>query len=197
MIGPVEASAQRLDVRKQSAPRRGTVSVKFLDWPDSLEHGDDGRRVCISSGEHVSVEEESDPDEDQTSEDRLIEALDRGDAAKAAAILRGLDALSKRVREALADMLDGDPNTNEYLRKMYPHHLQLTRWPGKGRPRRSILDLHEDMKLHRKVTAVVRKKKISPSAAFHEIAKALPKGGFATVRDAYGRADKRLIKFKK
>jgi hypothetical protein len=94
-------------------------------------------------------------------------------------------------------MLDGDPNTDEYLRKMYPHRLQLTRWPGKGRPRRSILDLHEDMKLHRKVTAVVRKKKISPSAAFHEIAKTLPKGGFATVRDAYGRADKRLIKLKK
>jgi hypothetical protein len=65
----------------------------------------------------VSAEDEScQTDEEETSDDRLIEALDRGDAAKAAAILRGSDALSKRVRDALADMLD-DPSTDEYLRK--------------------------------------------------------------------------------
>jgi hypothetical protein len=145
----------------------------------------------------VPVEEESDPDEDQTSENRLIEALDRGDAAKAAAILREADALSKRVREALADMLDGDPNTDEYLRKVYPYRLLLTRWPGKGRPPLSLLDAHDDIHLHRKVATLARKMKLSPTAAFHEVAKTLPKGGFAKVRDAYRRADKRLFRFKK
>jgi hypothetical protein len=145
----------------------------------------------------VSGEGESGPDDDQTCDDRLIEALDRGDSAKAAAILRGSDALSKRVREALADMLDGDPGADQSLIRMYPYRLKLTRWPGRRRPRRSALDLNDDFELHRKVTDLVRVKKLSPTKAFHEIGKTLPKGGFATVRDAYGRAHKRLIKFKK
>ena len=143
----------------------------------------------------VSVEDETglDGEDDQTSDDRLIEAFDRGDAAKAAALLREFDALSKRVREALADMLDGDPNTDEYLRKIYPYRLILTRWPGRRRPRRSILHLRDDMELHRQVTRVVREKKMSKTRAFEEVAKSLPKRGWATVRDAYYRAEERLL----
>jgi hypothetical protein len=145
----------------------------------------------------VSAEDEScQTDEEETSDDRLIEALDRGDAAKAAAILRGSDALSKRVRDALADMLDGDPSTDEYLRKIYPHRLKLVRWPGKGRPRRGIFDVHHDMNLHKRVTTLVREKKISKTLAFQEVAKSHPKG-WAAVRDAYYRADKRLLHVKK
>jgi hypothetical protein len=148
----------------------------------------------------VSIENKDDAhaiDNDTAADDRLIEALDRGEAAKAAAILREADALSKRAREALADMLDGDPNAHPHLRQIYPYRLKLTRWPGKGRSRYSFIDISNDIELHQKVTAVIRKKKVSATIAFHEVAKTLSKGGFAKVRDAYRRTDKRLLKFKK
>jgi hypothetical protein len=42
-------------------------------------------------------------------EDRLLEALDTGDALGAAEALREMESASKQVLDALADMLGGDP----------------------------------------------------------------------------------------
>lgn len=110
------------------------------------------------------------PDPDESPSDKLIQALDRGDAALAATILRQTDALSKQVREAIADMLDSDPLTDETLRSRYPYRLQLTRWPGKTRPPKSGLDHNDDIDTFEAVNRKIREG-LKPGGAIKEVAK--------------------------
>lgn len=105
-----------------------------------------------------------------TPEDCLLVALDKGDAAAAAAILRGSDCLNARVREALADMLDGIPATDKTLRRRYPFRLILCRWPGRTRPRRNVYDLFDATDLAGSVTTLVSKGMLV-SAAVAAVAK--------------------------
>jgi hypothetical protein len=142
----------------------------------------------------MSDEIEGAPDTDKTPEDAFIDALDRGDAKRAGAILRGLDRLTKRVCEALADMLDGDPAKDENLVRIYPLRLVFAPWPITGRPRRTFIDHFDDIDLARRVRRLVKKNGMSISAASEKVgAECQPKLSGSTLEKAYHRVKKRML----
>ena len=149
----------------------------------------------------MSAEEEQPEVEDPPGADdldaRFVEALDRGRAGDAAAILRKMDGMSRHVREALADMLDGDPKGDETLVRRYPFRLQLTRWPSKRtRPPKNFRDFEDDMDLARAVSVLVGRG-MSVNAAVDAVAKSNPKAGVSKVRKAYNGARRHLLHARK
>jgi hypothetical protein len=132
--------------------------------------------------------------EDQHLEDELLDALYRGDAARAAAILRVFDGLTKTVCQALADLLEGDPTNFESLVRIYRRRLIFAPWPVVGRPRRSVVDFDDDIALAREVRQLVKSNKMTISAASGIVgAKCKPKIGGSKVEKAYHRVRKRML----
>ena len=94
-------------------------------------------RKTMQNDEHL-------PDDDEfalTPDEELVDALCRGKTSEAACILRRIDGLGKVALDALADMLDGDPNKKPYLRRLWPSarsQAPSRRYPRSLTPRASM-----------------------------------------------------------
>src|SRR5262245_34796188 len=85
-------------------------------------------------------------DEREITEDDFFDALMAGDLQEAAAVLRTLRELSGEAAEVLADLLEGNPDQEDY----FPYRFALRRWRP-GRPTNRLQREARQFRLRRKV----------------------------------------------
>ena len=71
--------------------------------------------------------------EPATIDDEIILCLNNDQPAEAAKLIRKMNTNNGPLFAAIADMLDGDPNTNRGLTQQYNYCLKLATWGLKGR----------------------------------------------------------------
>lgn len=70
--------------------------------------------------------------EPEITEEDFFYALAARDLKQAASVLRSLRGLGQEAAEILADLLEGDPEQDEWFQEGFPYRFELRRWrPGK------------------------------------------------------------------
>lgn len=87
--------------------------------------------------QQVSCVPETDPFEAAELQDRLLEALSKGDAQWTTQLLRQVPDVRREFLDALAFMFDGQADDAETERGLYPYRLKFARW-GEGHPSKGL-----------------------------------------------------------
>lgn len=136
----------------------------------------------------------SEPPEETSPRDELMEYLVRGRADEVARVLRQLDELDGEFLKTLAFLFDGDPGDHPWRKGSYPFRLKFVRRDS-HRPRRRTIDFFKGEVV--KAVAAKLKKGVRPKKkAFRDVAVELKERGarahsFSYVRDAWYASQKK------